>query len=425
MCLPRLRFTPRGYLHFDSPINREGAEAIATDPQIVAGHSFYPFITYPIVTQKIRKGLGGGVVKLPPKTRWISYAAHKDSHIFTHYSENLMARYEPALREKGLQNSITAFRSINRQRNIHFANHVFDFIAATGPCAVLAMDFSDFFGNLDHAHLKSSWRQLLNEDSLPVDHYAVFKAITKFSTVERDRLYMLLGIDPRKSSDLRRHRLCSAREFRERVRGGNILQPHELSRGIPQGSPISAVLSNVYMIDFDQELNDFANANGGLYRRYCDDILLVLPTVKLRQQAIELITRLCSDLRLPVNEEKTELIDFAMVGGRLGTRKPLQYLGFTFDGRNKRIRPASVARCYRKMRRGVRRAKAIRFRSDREKGLPFRTWLKRKKLYRLYSYLGRRNFLSYAFEASRIMNDPGIKKQVKNHWKRLQMAIRG
>jgi RNA-directed DNA polymerase len=58
--------------------------------------------------------------------------------------------------------------------------------------------------------------------------------------------------------------------------------------------------------------------------------------------------------------------------------------------------------------------------------------LKKKKLYRLYSYLvkklgrnkeERRNFLSYAFDAARIMNDPGIKKQVKPHWRRLQEEI--
>jgi RNA-directed DNA polymerase len=423
MCLPNFRFTPRGYLHFDSPISREGAEAIATDPQMVARHSFYPFITYPIVTQKIRKGEDDRVVKLAPKTRWIAYAAHKDSHIFTHYSEILMARYEPALRERDLHESVTAFRSINRQRNIHFANHVFDFIAATGPCAVLAMDFSDFFGNLDHAHLKDAWRRLLNEEVLPEDHYAVFKGITRFCTVERDLLYRALGIDPR--DPIRRHRLCSAREFREIVRGGNLLQPNERPRGIPQGSPISAVLSNVYMMEFDQEVNAFAVAHGGLYRRYCDDILLVLPTSELRQGAIELVRRLCGEFFLPVNEEKTELIDFTIEGGRLTTLKPLQYLGFTFDGRNKRIRPASVARYYKKMRKGVRRAKAIRARSDEARGIPFRTYLKRKKLYRLYSYLGRRNFLSYAFEAARIMRDPGIKKQVKKHWRRLQEAIRG
>jgi hypothetical protein len=35
----------------------------------------------------------------------------------------------------------------------------------------------------------------------------------------------------------------------------------------------------------------------------------------------------------------------------------------------------------------------------------------------------KRNFLSYAFDAARIMNDPGIKKQVKVHWNRLQEEI--
>jgi hypothetical protein len=161
-----------------------------------------------------------------------------------------------------------------------------------------------------------------------------------------------------------------------------------------------------------------------MYRRYCDDILLVMPTIELRQEVEDLILRWCTDLRLPVNPEKTERIEFTLVNGRLTTQKPLQYLGFTFDGRNKRIRPASVAKYYKKMRKGVGRAKAVRFRADRDRGRPYTTWLRRKKLYIHYSYLGRHNFLAYAFDAARIMNDAGIKKQVKKHWERLQEEIR-
>jgi hypothetical protein len=35
----------------------------------------------------------------------------------------------------------------------------------------------------------------------------------------------------------------------------------------------------------------------------------------------------------------------------------------------------------------------------------------------------RRNFLTYAFDAARIMNEHGIQKQVKRQWKRLQEEI--
>ena len=40
-----------------------------------------------------------------------------------------------------------------------------------------------------------------------------------------------------------------------------------------------------------------------------------------------------------------------------GRVKPLQYLGFTFDGRRALIRSGTLARYYRRMRNGVRVAK--------------------------------------------------------------------
>src|SRR5687767_2293401 len=80
-------FIPRNYLHFDLPIAEAYAEQLATNPEAVARHPFYPSITYNVTTQKIRKKPGGGVELAKPKTRVIAYAAHKDSHIFAHYSQ--------------------------------------------------------------------------------------------------------------------------------------------------------------------------------------------------------------------------------------------------------------------------------------------------------------------------------------------------
>src|SRR6185312_4403266 len=45
--------------------------------------------------------------------------------------------------------------------------------------------------------------------------------------------------------------------------------------GIPQGLAISALLSNVYLIDYDQMMSKKAKDEGFYYRRYCDDILIV------------------------------------------------------------------------------------------------------------------------------------------------------
>lgn len=436
--MPEFVHRPRGYIHLDLPMNREAAELLATTPEKVTKHRFHPFISYPVETQKVAKTPDGHVYRKEPKIRIIAYAAHRDSHIFAHYGDILSERYETVVRERGLHDCITAFRSLDGRRNIHFANEVFEFIRQTDSCAALAMDVTDFFGNLDHAKMKAAWSSIIQQDRLPDDHFAVFKAITKYCHVDREALYEALHVplnDPRKrgghrlpSDDL--NRLCPPIRFRERVRDAGLLQINTSGKGIPQGSPISAVLSNIYMLETDFILNQFATDHGGLYRRYCDDILFVMPTIELRDQAKQMIEAKLSELRLDFNPGKTEQIYFG--SQRPITGKPLQYLGFTFDGRYKRIRPASVARFYRKMPRGVLRTKLHRQRADKLAGLNEPSPLKKKKLYRLYSYLGKklgknkeekRNFLSYAFDAARIMNDTGIKKQVKRHWKRLQEEI--
>ena len=418
------KFIPRGYLHFDSAVNKDVAEQIATDPDTVARHPFYPFIEHTVTTQKIRKKAGGGVEMKEPKERPIAYAAHKDSHIFAHYSAVLGGLYEEALQARGLGNVVTAFRRLDGKCNIHFANEVFEFIKAHGACAVLASDISDFFNQLDHRILKRAWATLLGMETLPDDHYAVFKAITRYGVVDRTEMYAALGIDPLRPRVGRGHRICSPKQFREVVRGNGLCIRNNEGKGIPQGSPISAVLANLYMLEFDKIVNEFVTGHGGLYRRYCDDLLIVLPTAELRDQAQILIGEQLAGLKLgEMHPEKTEQVDFVRQGDRLTTPKPLNYLGFTFDGQHKRIRPASIARYYKKMRLGVGRAKAIRYRADRRAGYKARTPLRTRKLRLLYSYVGRHNFTSYVFKAARIMGDPGIKKQIKPHWKKLQTLI--
>jgi hypothetical protein len=410
-------------LHFDAPVNAESAERIATDPAAVAHHAFLPFIRYNVTTQKIRKRKGGGVELKAPKVRPIAYAAHKDAHIFGHYSTILCESYEHALREWGLQETVTAFRSLDHRRNIHFANDVFEFIRKQAECAVLASDISDYFGTIRHDKLKQAWCGVQGVPRLPADHFAVFKAITEYSTVDRDELCKVLELDPENTRADGRHRFCSAPEFRTMVRANGLCMVNRRGFGIPQGSPISAVLSNIYLLEFDATMHSAVAAHGGLYRRYCDDILFVVPTAEVRAQVLSKMRALLTDLGLVAHPEKTEAIDFAKKGSLLADSKVLNYLGFTFDGVNKRIRPASVARYYKKMRSGVGRAKAIRFRADKMAGVQPPSRLKRRRLHILYSYIGRHNFLSYAFDAARIMKDTGIKAQVKAHWKRLQKEI--
>jgi len=417
--MPPFTFTPRTYLHFDSPVNAEVAQRIATDTAAVARHSFYPFIQYNVVTQKIRKREGGGVELRPPKVRPIAYAAHKDSHIFSHYSAILVERYEQELQARGLHEVVTAFRSLDHRRNIHFANDAFEFIRGQGECSVLASDISDYFGTIQHERLKAAWCRLMGVPRLPDDHFAVFKAVTRYATVDRLDLCRMLSLDPENPREDRRQRFCSAAQFREIVRGNRLCSVNRRGFGIPQGSPISAILSNLYLLEFDEEMHTMITGHGGFYRRYCDDILFVVPTPEARGQVLTMMRTMLTELGLTAHPDKTEVMDFPGRDMLLPESRTLNYLGFTFDGVNKRIRPASIARYYKKMRAGVSRARAIRYRVNvRENNRNWRP-LRTRKLFILYSYLGRHNFLSYAFQAAHIMNDDGIKRQVKAHWRRL------
>lgn len=438
----------RSYVHLDLPLNRYAAEALVTSTDRVAQHPFLPFIYSVVETQKFGRLESGLLGPKAPKRRVIAYAAHADSHIFAHYSDILSERYEAVLTARNIQQCVTAFRKLGGRSNVHHAKEVFEFIERQPACSALAMDVSDFFGNLDHALLKQAWSNCLGEHRLPPDHFAVFKAITRYCQVERDALFDAVHIPKHSPRTLGPHRLplldhsgnltvednpnrlCPPHRFRGWVREQGLLQINNTSKGIPQGSPISAVLANIYMLEMDANLNDYASSHGGLYRRYCDDILVVMPSDELRQEAESLVMSWMERLRLQVNPAKTDRISFGDQRPIYG--EPLQYLGFTFDGKHRRLRPSSVARFYHKMHRGVRRAVRHREAADESSGAETPTPLKKKLLYRRYSYLGmklgktkdeRRNFLSYAYRAAQIMGDPGIKKQVKNHWQKLKAEI--
>ena len=101
-----------------------------------------------------------------------------------------------------------------------------------------------------------------------------------------------------------------------------------------------------------------ADSMGGVYLRYCDDILLITP-LEQKDKIAGKIQRRLRNLRLSLNKDKTERCAFTIdQQGVLTSSSPLQYLGFTFDGRRTLIRSAAFARYSQKMKRAVRLAKA-------------------------------------------------------------------
>ena len=384
----------------------------------MASHAFYPFIKYTLTAEKITRDLTSHKLVNKFKKRPIAYASHIDSHIYAYYSKLLTDAYERELKDRGLENSVLAFRALGKS-NIEFAKAAFDQINAFGECGVVGLDISGFFDNLDHSILKQMWATMLDDGDLPSDHYNVFKSITRWSSVNRDDLYSALGISKHNPMNGRR-RVCSPADFRQKVRGSGLIKTNVLGRGIPQGSPISAVLSNIYMVDFDHKVYQMIAALGGHYYRYCDDMLFVVP-LSWKNKVAGKVAENIKALKISINSKKTERRTFKYEKGKLQADKPLQYLGFLFDGEQVTIRSAALARYSERMKRGVQLARLTKIKRDRLKIEAGRkpTKIYRRKLYERYSHLGKRNFVRYGLRAAKIMNSKATKRQLTPLWKRL------
>jgi len=415
-------FKPRGYLHFDMPINYKQACQIVKAPEKVSQHAFYPFLSYSILSRKISKKQNTGQLVSSEKRRLIAYASHVDSHIYSYYASLLNEKYEELLTAEGIDSCVIAFRKLGRS-NIDFANQAFDEIIARRRCTAIALDVESFFDNLDHQILKRNWALLVGGNILPNDHYNIFKSLTRYASVDKNAVYRLFNISKRNPKRCRK-RICEPSGFRNFVRKNGLITQNALGKGIPQGSPISALLSNIYMIDFDRAVSAAMNIVGGCYLRYCDDILCIVPHVE-KDDTEDFVMEEIQKIKLSIQPKKTVTSTFNIVHGLLTCDKSLQYLGFNFDGQRKLIRSAAFARFSERMKSGVRLAKKTQEKANKarkEKGLHEET-LYRKKLYERYSHLGKQNFIRYGFISAKKMESRAIKKQLKPLWKRLNVEI--
>ena len=111
---------------------------------------------------------------------------------------------------------------------------------------------------------------------MDVADYAIYKNITKFTYVEADDIEAEKGY---------LEEICVSwinilKQMNFMILKRSIFIKIVKDYQIPQGSSISAVYANVYMIDFDKRINDFITSQKGIYRRYCDDIIVVIPLTR-------------------------------------------------------------------------------------------------------------------------------------------------
>ena len=190
-------------------------------------------------------------------------------------------------------------------------------------------------------------------------------------------------------------------------------------RGIPQGTPISAAASNLYMMKFDVEAHSYCKGIGALYRRYSDDILVICKP-RDAGEAKSKIMQLIGNENLSIAQNKTEETHFDENSPVDSALKSAQYLGFTFYESGPAIRASSLSRQWRKMRRTMKRR-----RRQAEARIAIDQWdrVYTKQLYRRFTNLKVnnrtgpqtvRNFSSYARRSAKAFGDgKKILKQVK------------
>lgn len=373
----------KSYLHFDRHLSKAKLEQYAQNDECVAKHAFFPLILFNESWTKFRKH-GVKVIKKRP----LRYSARKDAAIFAYHRHYLSEYYEVELQRRCIVDLPVAYRKIQRfdgkgnKCNIDFAADVFGFIRDLGNCDVTVVDISGFFESLDHTVLKNNWEGLLRRP-LNLAETAVFNAITKYTVVDRTQTFERLGLFEKTGGTNRKKRrqrqidkmraqkhvqLCTPKEFRAKVCGGDnylpsLLRKHSLDYGIPQGTPISDLLANLYLIDFDTRLARWVRKQGGRAYRYCDDIVVVLPTESAKPYSIakDYLENSIENFgeHLKIKPEKVSVSRFVQGSDRQyythiigkSSRNGLEYLGFQFDGKIVQLRNSTLSNAWRKLKR--------------------------------------------------------------------------
>lgn len=231
------------------------------------------------------------------------------------------------------------------------------------------------------------------------------------------------------------------------------------------------------MLKFDKAVfQKVVVEHNGFYRRYSDDMVIVCNESK-KSDIQDFLIKEIDKYNLEIAKSKTEVCAFKyitekgkqvlkvhkIINGKEKYNVPFNYLGFEFYGNKTLIKSSNLAKFYRRMKKAVK-TKAKRIKIAKEKYLLEETSLFKRKIYRIYSHFGQKpkgwevirrrlkknyntgefqlrkikkkrdkkkpnhiyrgNYLYYVHRASQIMNEPAIKKQLRNHWKILQDYIR-
>ncbi len=210
-------------------------------------HGFYKPL--PLLRIEIPKNSGG--------TRPLSIPSVRDRLLQTAVALSITPLFEAEFEECSF-----AYRA---GRSVKQAVQRVEQLRDAGYQWVVDADIESFFDEIDHTLLMEKLRHLLvDKDILKLIHQWLKSEVVKGNT-----------------------------RFR-------------LSKGVPQGSPISPLLSNLYLDQLDEAFLH----NEMVLVRFADDFLVLCKHQEKAQAALVLSNKILDDLRLSLNEEKTRLVDF-------------------------------------------------------------------------------------------------------------------
>ena len=181
-----------------------------------------------------------------------------------------------------------------------------------GHPEVVDADLADYFGSIPHTEL--------------------LKSVTR-RIVDRRALHLIkMWLD------------CPVEETDDRGRKTRTTEARDKRRGIPQGSPISPLLANIYMRRFVMGWKMFGF--GTRLVTYADDLVILCRSGKA-EEALQRLREIMGKLKLTVNEEKTRICKVP--------EGEFDFLGYTF-GRMYSARTGQARIGYRPSKKSIKRA---------------------------------------------------------------------